>query len=134
LNEETTGDLEIRNGSSAIDASQNKERSDPLEPSTQKTFLESQQVKSRYKPQSLESQEVYFLSVQGLFLSFITIIQKQRLDQSLSLCGVSNEPFFGRPFCIFAFCVDAEWRLRKGAVLIDCPFKEGCCYTNLGPS
>jgi hypothetical protein len=44
--------------------------------------------------------------------SFYYSTTLQYLDQSLSLAA-PNEPFLGRPFNLFASCVEVEWRLKR---------------------
>ena len=45
----------------------------------------------------------------------------------------TDETFLGRPFNLFASCVEVEWRLRRRAVFT-VPSMEDCCETNTGPS
>jgi hypothetical protein len=50
-------------------------------------------------------------SIVSIFLFYHSTAQ-QYLDQSLSLAA-PNEPFLGRPFNLFASCVEVEWRLKR---------------------
>jgi hypothetical protein len=60
--------------------------------------------------------------------------RKQHLDQSLSLNGIEDETFLGRPFGVLASCEEVEWRLKRDLAFQGFISTEDRCNTDSGPS